>query len=59
MKRLGFKVRLSVTVLNLRRPLSIVIHSASLFGVGGSGRSPVSPPTPGGARRWGRRELRN
>ena len=42
MKLLGFKVRLSVNVLNLRRPLSIVIRSTSLFGVGGSGRSPVS-----------------
>ena len=46
MKLLNFKVRLSVNVLNLRRPLSIVIRSTSLFGVGGSGRSPVSPPTP-------------
>ena len=46
MKLRGFKVRLSVNVLNLRRPLSIVICSTSLFGVGGSGRSPVSPPTP-------------
>ena len=46
MKRVNFKVRLSVNVLNLRRPLSIVIRSTSLFGVGGSGRSPVSPPTP-------------
>ena len=42
MKLLRFKVRLSVNVLNLRRPLSIVIRSTSLFGVGGSGRSPVS-----------------
>ena len=42
MKLLSFKVRLSVHVLNLRRPLSIVIHNTSLFGVGGSGRSPVS-----------------
>ena len=42
MKLMGFKVRLSVNVLNLRRPLSIVIRSTSLFGVGGSGRSPVS-----------------
>ncbi len=42
MKLLGFKVRLSVNVMNLRRPLSIVIRSTSLFGVGGSGRSPVS-----------------
>ena len=42
MKRVNFKVRLSVNVLNLRRPLSIVIRSTSLFGVGGSGRSPVS-----------------
>ena len=42
MKLLDFNVRLSVNVLNLRRPLSIVIRSASLFGVGGSGRSPVS-----------------
>ena len=53
MKLLRFKVRLSVNVLNLRRPLSIVIHSTSLFGVGGSGRSPVSPPTPW-VRRGGR-----
>ena len=29
MKLLRFKVRLSVNVLNLRRPLSIVIHSTS------------------------------
>ena len=46
MKLLDFNVRLSVYVLNLRRLLSIVIRCASLFGVGGSGRSPVSPPTP-------------
>ena len=42
MKLLDFNVRLSVNVLNLRRLLSIVIRCASLFGVGGSGRSPVS-----------------
>ena len=42
MKLLDFNVRLSVYVLNLRRLLSIVIRCASLFGVGGSGRSPVS-----------------
>ena len=58
MKLLDFNVRLSVYVLNLRRLLSIVIRCASLFGVGGSGRSPVSPPTPGGPVRgeayfWG------
>ena len=46
MKLLDFNVRLSVYVLNLRRLLSIVIRCTSLFGVGGSGRSPVSPPTP-------------
>ena len=46
MKLLDFNVRLSVYVLNLRRLLSIVIRCASLFGVGGSGRSPVS------ANRW-------
>ena len=57
MKRVNFKVRLSVNVLNLRRLLSIVIRSTSLFGVGGSGRSPVSPPTPGGARRGGQEEV--
>ena len=42
MKLLDFNVRLNVYVLNLRRLLSIVIRCASLFGVGGSGRSPVS-----------------
>ena len=42
MKLLRLKVHLSVNVLNLRRPLSVVIRSTSLFGVGGSGRSPVS-----------------
>ena len=42
MKLLDFNVRLSDYVLNLRRLLSIVIRCASLFGVGGSGRSPVS-----------------
>ena len=46
MKLLDFNVRLSVYVLNLRRLLFIVVRCASLFGVGGSGRSPVSPPTP-------------
>ena len=51
MKLLGFKVRLSVNVLNLRRPLSIVIRCASLFGVGGSGRSPVSLLTSSQGRR--------
>ena len=56
MKRVNFKARLSVNVLNLRRPLSIVIRSTSLFGVGGSGRSPVSPPTPGGPARGEARE---
>ena len=45
MKLLDFNVRLNVYVLNLHRLLSIVIRGASLFGVGGSGRSPVSPPT--------------
>ena len=41
MKLLGFNVRLSVNVLNLRRLLSIVIRYTSLFGVGGSGRKPI------------------
>ena len=46
MKLLDFNVRLNVYMLNLRRLLSIVIRCASLFGVGGSGRSPINPPTP-------------
>ncbi len=55
-KLMGFKVRLIANVMKLRRPLSIVIRSTSLFGVGGSGRSPVSPPTPGGPARGEARE---
>ena len=42
MKLLDFNVRLNVYALKLRRLLSIVIRCASLFGVGDSGRSPVS-----------------
>ena len=39
MKLLGFKVRLSVNVLNLRRLPSIILRSTSLFGVGGRGKA--------------------
>ena len=48
MIRHGFTVRLDICGRHLRTPLSIVDRSIFLFGVGGSGRSPVESADPGG-----------
>ena len=46
MIRHGFTVCLDICGSNPLAPLSVADCMSLLFGVGGSGRSPVSPPTP-------------
>ena len=49
MIRHGFTVRLDICGRNLRTPLAIVDCTIFLFGVGGSGRSPVESAGPAGS----------
>ena len=53
MIRHGFTVRLDICGWNLRAPLSIADCVDLLFGVGGSGRSPVESADPARGPAWG------